>query len=283
MGSIRIGTCSWKFPSWEGLLYTSTHHADEYLAEYAQRFDMVEVDQWFWSLGKQSAALPKEETVSTYDRQTPSNFRFTIKCPNALTRPFHDKEDGRDRENRFFLDPELMQALIATLQPIRTKIGVLMLQFGYLNRKAFGDQSQFLRSLDRFFDAVDNQIPYGIELRNPQWLNGTWFSWLAERRIAPVLIQGYWMEDICRTIDRFEPLFGDTVSIRLHGEDRQEMEELTHEVWDRLVHPREVELARVAASIKTLAERGRVVYVQVNNHYEGSAILTIERLRAFLA
>lgn len=282
MGTVRIGTCSWKFPSWEGKLYSPGQEPEHYLSEYAQRFDMVEVDQWFWSLGRHSAGLPTRKTVLSYAQQTPADFKFTIKCPNALTRVFHDKEDSAQRPNAFFLDPALMTDFIASLEPIRSKIGLLMLQFGYLNKLSMENQSQFIRLLDRFFDTVGQALPFGIELRNPKWLNGEWFSWLQSRAIAPVLIQGYWMEDICRTIDRYEPLIGDTVSLRLHGEDREEMEAQTSGVWDTLVHPREHELSRIAASIKMLADRGRLVYVQVNNHYEGSALLTIGRLQQLL-
>lgn len=278
MGSIRIGTCSWKYPSWERLVYPVGQAESEYLAAYAQRYDMVEIDQWFWSLGKDSAGLPRSSTVNAYDRQSPDDFSFTIKCPNALTRVL----DDRSKANPFFLDPALMERFIASLSPIKRKIGLLMLQFGYLNRYMMANQEEFMRVLDRFFDTLPPQIPYGIELRNPKWLNGQWFSWLQRRAIAPVLIQGYWMEDICSTIDRFEPLIGDTVSLRLHGEERDEMEELTGGRWDAIVHPRELELARIAVSIKSLEQAGRVVFVQVNNHYEGSAPLTIEHLRQLI-
>lgn len=283
MGTIRFGTCSWKYPSWESLVYPSGQDPESYLAAYAQRYDMVEVDQWFWSLGKQSAGLPRLETVLAYDGQTPATFRFTIKCPNALTRVFHDRDASGARRNEFFLDVHLMRQFIGTLEPIGPKIGLLMLQFGYLNREAMEDQRRFMNLLDRFFDALPPHLPYGIELRNPKWLNGAWFSWLRQRRIAPVLIQGYWLEDIGKTIERFEPLIGDTVSLRLHGEDREEMEILSEGRWDALIHPRDRELARLSWSIKSLADRGRLVYVQVNNHYEGSAPLTIDRLRALMA
>ncbi len=46
---LRIGTCSWKYPSWEGLVYSRSAGID-YLAEYARRYNTVEVDQWFWAL-----------------------------------------------------------------------------------------------------------------------------------------------------------------------------------------------------------------------------------------
>ncbi len=43
---LRICTCSWKYPSWKGLVYTKASGID-YLAEYAKRYNTVEVDQWF--------------------------------------------------------------------------------------------------------------------------------------------------------------------------------------------------------------------------------------------
>lgn len=46
MGRLVIGTCSWKYPSWEGLVYVSRTPLD-FLTEYARRYRSVEVDQWF--------------------------------------------------------------------------------------------------------------------------------------------------------------------------------------------------------------------------------------------
>lgn len=282
MGTILFGTCSWKYPSWLDLVYTQTDQ-DGFLAEYAQQYEMVEIDQWFWSLGKRSAGLPKSETVLQYDAATGDTFTFTIKCPNALTRPFHDKDSqGPMRQNEFFLDPSLMHAFIASLEPIRSKIGLLMFQFGYLNKHSMNSQTEFMHRLDRFFQELPPELPYAIELRNPLWLRSDWFSWLADRHIAPVLIQGYWMDDISKTIERYEQLLGETVSVRLHGEDREEMEIDSGGQWNRIINPRDRELARIAVSITTMAERGRTVFVQVNNHYEGSAPLTIDRLRALI-
>ena len=45
---LHIGTCSWKFDAWKGLVYSGP--ASGYLAEYALMFGCVEIDQWYWSL-----------------------------------------------------------------------------------------------------------------------------------------------------------------------------------------------------------------------------------------
>ena len=70
--------------------------------------------------------------------------------------------------------------------------------------------------------------------------------------------------------------------IRLHGPDRQGMEEMTGGAWDHLAAPKDQELADVAAIARDLLAAGRRVYINVNNHYEGSAPLTIARLQPLL-
>ncbi len=70
--------------------------------------------------------------------------------------------------------------------------------------------------------------------------------------------------------------------IRLHGPDRRAIEQETGKRWDRIVAARDEELAGVATMTSALTESGVNVYVNVNNHYEGSAPLTIERFRQLL-
>ena len=94
---IYVGTCSWKYSSWEGLVY-NVQSGEDMLSQYAKRYRTVEVDQWFWSLGRQSYGLPDPAVVLAYDQATDEEFRFTIKCPNALTlRCFIDSWSGLGR------------------------------------------------------------------------------------------------------------------------------------------------------------------------------------------
>jgi uncharacterized protein YecE (DUF72 family) len=75
----------------------------------------------------------------------------------------------------------------------------------------------------------------------------------------------------------------ETVVIRLLGPDRQGIERQTGKEWDRIVAPRDEELATIVEMVKGLLARGLTVYLNVNNHYEGSAPLTIERIRRLLS
>jgi uncharacterized protein YecE (DUF72 family) len=283
MGNLYIGTCSWKYPSWEGLVYSSREPIN-YLEEYANKYNSVEIDQWFWSLGKSGSSLPKPETVAEYDAATPSEFRFTVKCPNSITLPFHHgKKDQPLLENDKFLNNGFFLNFLDSVSPLIPKIGLFIFQFEYLNRDKIKTREQFFDRLGIFMENIPRDLPYAIELRNPKWIDGGYFDFLTKAKAAPVLLQGYWMEDIATVIDRHRTKIGDTICIRLHGEDREGMEVKTGEDWSKIVRNKDEELEKIAGSIDYLYKNGKRVFVNVNNHYEGSAPQTIEKLRKLLS
>ena len=56
----------------------------------------------------------------------------------------------------------------------------------------------------------------------------------------------------------------------------------SNNVWDKIVDPRDGELLSLKSIVNDLLERGHQVFVNVNNHYEGSAPRTIEKIKALL-
>ena len=70
----------------------------------------------------------------------------------------------------------------------------------------------------------------------------------------------------------------ETVVIRLHGPDRKGMEERSGLRWDRIVEARDEDLERIVALARGFASQGMDVFLNVNNHFEGSAPLTIQKL-----
>jgi uncharacterized protein YecE (DUF72 family) len=282
MDRLFIGTCSWKYPSWEGLVYSS-RETDSFLPEYSKRYNSVEIDQWFWSLGKGGASLPKREAVLEYDTATPNDFRFTVKCPNAITLTHHYAKKGEPATaNPKFLDTGLFGAFIDAVAPLIPKIGLFIFQFEYLNKDKMPSKGAFLDRLAGFLGALPEGLPYAVEIRNPRWMDAAWFDMLREIGAAPVMLQGYWMDDVAGLIDMYGDRAGDTVCVRLHGEDREGMDEKAGSDWSRIIRPKDEELARIAYSIKTSFGRGTTVYISVNNHYEGCAPRTIGRLMPLL-
>ncbi|MBE0642892.1 MAG: DUF72 domain-containing protein [Bacteroidetes bacterium] len=284
MSALRIGTCSWKYPSWKGLVY-SAGNGINYLEEYAAKYDTVEIDQWFWSLhGEGKISLPRAETVREYASVVPPDFRFTIKVPNSVTLSHFHQKSKKDAlvENPDFLSIELFHRFLDTLEPMRGLLGPLMLQFEYLNRQKIPAQSLFLDRLGTFLEACPAELRIGIESRNPNYLNRAYFDLLAEHGAHHVFLQGYYMPPIWEVSGRSGETGADVSVIRLHGPDRKGMEERSGEIWDHIIEARDEELQSVAALVKGILSRGVDVFLNVNNHYEGSAPLTIQRIRELL-
>jgi uncharacterized protein YecE (DUF72 family) len=273
MAGTFVGTCSWKYPSWAGLVYSRAAGIN-YLAEYAARYPTVEVDQWFWT-------LPEIPVAAEYAAAAPEDFRFTIKLPNALslTHFYRKKGDTQLRPNQEFLSPAVFEDVLTRLAPLHTRIGMLMLQFEYMNAEKIPSEAEFLDRLATFLDSIPRALPLGVEIRNPQWLDTRYFTLLAEKRVSHVFLQGYFMPPIARTFRRFGGLLTDSSVVRLHGPDRGGIEKVTGESWNRIVAPKDDELSAVVDMINDMRGRSMTVYLNVNNHYEGSAPLTIERLR----
>ena len=280
MKNIYLGSCSWKYSSWEKLVYSSGK-PENYLAEYAQKYRTVEIDQWFWSLGKKSYGLPNRNLVAEYDAATPPDFKFTIKCPNTIT-AFHAYRGGTE-PNRLFLHPEVFDRFFDRIEPLIPKLGLLMFQFEYLNKDKMDSREQFLDRLGTFFSALPKGLPYAVEIRNPRWIDASWFSFLQDQHAAPVLLQGYWMDDIATMLQRYGSNLGDKACIRLHGDDRKGIEKATGEDWSKIVTPRDEELSLIAPLVAKVAKEGKTLYINVNNHYEGSSPLTIKKLESLLA
>jgi uncharacterized protein YecE (DUF72 family) len=286
MARLRIGTCSWKFPSWHGLVY-SAPDGISYLEEYARHYDTVEIDQWFWSLfPPDSVRLPRPADVADYRRAVPADFRFTIKAPNSITLT-HFYRKGKDSPlvpNPYFFSPTLFSAFWELIEPLHDGLGPLMFQFEYLNRQKMPSQDEFLRRLDAFVGQLPVDIPYAVETRNPNYLDEAYFRLLNRHHLIPVFLQGYYMPPLVQVYARWRAFILElgTVVVRLHGPEREEMEERTGKQWDQRVAPRDEELAGVVQMVQDLLGQGLDVYLNVNNHYEGSAPLTIQRVRELL-
>ena len=141
--NLRLGTCSWKYDSWKGLIYdpNKTYKPNDYLSDYAKHFNTVEIDQWFWSLFPTGIKLPDPETVRIYADSVPDDFIFSIKVPNAITLTHHyarqpvKHKDIANQPNNYFLNIDLLKRFLELIQPMGKKLGPIMFQFEYLNKQ----------------------------------------------------------------------------------------------------------------------------------------------------
>ena len=58
MSKLLIGTCSWKYDSWKGIIYPNEDKIN-YLKEYAKHYKSVEVDQWFRTVEAYKVSAPE--------------------------------------------------------------------------------------------------------------------------------------------------------------------------------------------------------------------------------
>jgi uncharacterized protein YecE (DUF72 family) len=284
MARLRIGTCSWKYPSWTGLVYSAAKGIN-HLEEYARKYDTAEIDQWFWSLhGPGKISLPREDTVREYAESVPPDFRFTVKVPNSITLShFYQKSKTVPlEENPDFLSVELFLRFLDALAPMHGLLGPLMLQFEYLNRQKMPAQELFLDRLADFLDAAPSEFRIGIESRNPNYLNAAYFGMLEEAGAHHVFLQGYYMPPVKEVFAKSGIPSAGVAVIRLHGPDRKGIEERTGGEWNRRLEAKEDELADIVEITQVLLSKDVDVFLNVNNHYEGSAPLTIARLREML-
>lgn len=254
----------------------------DYLREYAQHYDTVEVDQWFWSLyGPDKVVLPNPRVVQDYAAAVPDTFRFGVKLPNALTMShFHLKAKTDPLvANPHFLSLDLLQSFLDRLAPMREKLGPLMFQFGYLNRQMVPSQGAFLDKLGAFVERLPSGYTWGIETRNPNFLNNPQFAFLQKHNMAHVWIQGYYMPPIFGLYQQHADLLTDNVVIRLHGPDREGMEDRAGKDWSQIIEPRDEDLNKLAIMLRDLAAGRRNVWLFANNHFEGCAPRTIGRIR----
>jgi uncharacterized protein YecE (DUF72 family) len=281
MAALRIGTCSWKYDSWRGLVYSSKSDINT-LQEYAQHYDTVEVDQWFWSLhGLNSVTLPKPDVVRDYAYSVPEDFMFSIKIPNSITLTHLYRKAKYDPliANPYFLSDELFRRFLDSIQPLRGQLGPLMFQFEYLNKNKMRSQAEFQERFGAFIKTCPDGYTYGVETRNPNYLNDAYFHFLSQNSLQHVFLQGYYMPPIYRIYEKYGSVIREGTVIRLLGPDRKGMEEKSQGKWHRIIAPKDEELDSILDMVENLLSRDIDVTLNVNNHYEGSAPLTIRKIR----
>jgi hypothetical protein len=65
--------------------------------------------------------------------------------------------------------------------------------------------------------------------------------------------------------------------IRLHEGDRSEIEKQTKEQWNEVVAAKDEVLKRARWMVNEPRDKNFPIFLNINNEYEGSAPLTIER------
>ncbi len=257
--SIRLGTSAFTAAGWPGSFYPAGLPEREYLSYYATRFDTVEVDSTFYR-------TPALSTVKGWYSKTPEEFLFAAKVPRTIT---HEKV-LRD------CDVELSQFL-QVMDALGEKLGPLLFQFGYFNKKAFAGVNDFLDRLVPFLEKLPKNYRFAVEIRNRTWLVPQLVEALRSHGVALALIDQSWMPRPAQWFEKFDPITADFTYVRWLG-DRKGIEERT-KTWDKIIVDRSSDLAEWVRLLKRVQKRRIQILAFANNHYAGHGPATLEMFR----
>ena len=256
---LLVGSCSFTAEGWEKTFYPAGLKSSGYLGYYAEHFKSVEVDSTFYR-------IPSERTVRGWFAQTPDHFTFACKMPQSIT---HEK---------FLVDCDgELNAFVNAMSLLGHKLGPMLLQFPYFNKKVFPRPKEFFDRLGQFLPKLPEGMQFAVEIRNKAWVVPELLEVLRKHKVAFTLIDHPWMARPSELMRKADVVTADFVYVRMLG-DRYAIEELT-KTWDRAVVDRSRELAEWAVVVDALLSRGLKVYTYVNNHFAGHSP---ETMRQFL-
>ncbi len=294
---IHLGTSSWSFPGWQGLVWAGAH-TDAALSRgglraYAQHplLRTVSIDRSFYR--PMTAAQ-----FAAYAAQVPDDFRFMVKAPALVTDAVLRASDGRGvQPNPTFLDPQV--AIEHFVQPaldgLGAKIGALVFEIPPLPTALRRDMPALFAQLGRLLAALPALAPtapdgvLAVEVRDPDWLvpafrdvlrdHGARYCLGLHPRLPPIteqlpLLRAMWPGPlVCRWSLN-----------RLHGAQGYEAAKAGYAPFDQLVDPDPGTREALARIIRGTAGAGFPVYVSANNKAEGCAPLSVlELARAITA
>lgn len=172
---LYLGTSSWSFPGWEGLVWdrkvserTLSQHG---LSAYAAHplLNAVGLDRTHY-------APMRAPALQNYADQVPDTFRFLMKAHDALTLrvfPRHARYGARaGQPNPHYLDPDyaLHEVLGPATEGLGSKLFVVLFQFAPQSVRNDDAPKRFAEELYGFFSRLPPQMRFAVEVRNSELL-----------------------------------------------------------------------------------------------------------------
>ncbi len=282
---LHLGTSSWAYPGWAGLVYDRPHPqprlSREGLAAYAKHplLRGVGVDRSYY-------APPSAEEFAAYAAVVPADFRFLVKAHEACTiaiYPRHARYGAlRGQTNARFLDPDYASEHVVgpTMAGLGDRAGPLLFQFSPTDVEALGGPRWFADRLQRFLAALPRGPLYAVELRNRELLTGAYSDALASCGACHCINVYPGMPGPLAQFERTRQDLAPAVVCRwmLHPHMNWEQAELAYAPFDRVVDAdddRRDELARMCLEAEALDLPTHLI---VNNNAEGCSPRTIDAL-----
>ena len=278
--SLRMGTSSWSFPGWQGIVWgrkrSTSMLAKEGLHEYAQHplLRTVGIDRSYY------APIPDDDLARFAD-QLPEGFLCCAKAPAGVTSP-SIQGFNRHQPNPDFLSADrfVHEMLDPFSRVFRRHCGPFILQFSPPVNPRATDASAFIDGLDRMLGALPREFQYCVEVRDKWTLTDTYRQVLARHGASH--IYNYWSAmpmpgAQARTIPpEDQPVVMTRLLVR-PGKWYEDQKQV-FAPFDKLVEPDDEMRRDVLEIIRRAVTGSRQAYLLVNNKAEGSAPLTIESI-----
>lgn len=288
--AIKLGTSSWFFPGWRGLVYEGMHPqpalSKKGLGAYAQipLLGTVSLDRTFY------APITTIE-YARYAAQVPDRFSFVVKAPALVCDAVIRDEEGRGKvPNAYFLDPVIAsrEFVVPCLEGLGDKAGPLVFQVSPLPRGLVEEAALLIERLAAFFAALPKELGkhrpiYALELRNAELLTPRLMRMLHDVSVRYCVGLHDRMPEVERQEVALRALDGETpgdlvVRWNLHRGFLYQAAKQRYEPFDKIVDE-DVDTRRTLARMAATAfKAGRKVWITVNNKAEGSAPLSILKL-----
>jgi len=284
--SLRLGTSSWSFPGWEGIIYDRQASqrvlARDGLASYAQHplLRTVGLDRTYYQSISAADYL-------AYAKSVPKDFRFLVKADRLITSPSDPDPHGVRGTNPLFLDPAYAanEVVGPMVEGLGAKAGPLLFQFSPIPAKLVGGPGPFIDRLFRFLDALPKGPLYSVELRTAAFLTEAYQNALLSAGVAHCYTVHPAMASLERQLHLMQAYQQPALVVRwmLHAGLRYGAAKERYEPFNRIVDEDSESRERIAVAVLAalIAERG--VFVIANNKAEGSAPLSIFKLAERIA
>jgi uncharacterized protein YecE (DUF72 family) len=300
--SVYLGTSSWSFAGWRGLVYGDSYGESQLsrhgLTAYAQHpvLRAVGIDRSFYQ------PLPQSD-FARYAAQVPEHFRFLVKAPALIADAVLRGDGGLPAgPNASFLDADITreQFVEPALRGLGSRAGPLVFQLSPLPRAmTAGDAAHALiERIGTFIDALPRGVEgiapvYAVELRNAELLTPRLVKTLRQAgarlcigvhaRMPPAARQAAALRAMDSEAGGEDWQLAGPLVVRwsLQSGFRYDEAKNRYAPFDRLIDPDLTTRGTLAHLIHVAIKSSQPAYVIVNNKAEGSAPMScVELARA---
>jgi len=284
---VRLGTSTWTFPGWKGILYEGAPSQDELvragLHAYARHplFRTVGIDRSYYG------PLQDKDLEGYAAQVRGTEFLAVSKVWEEITTiafPAHPRFGERaGARNPSFLDPDrtMNEVLAPYARQFADHTGPFVFEIPPAPQGSLPDEREFSAAIARLLTALPTQFRYAFELRNRELLTTRYLDTLRAHGAAHCFNMWTAMPTVGRQLDLPGTITSDVVVCRLMlpPATRYEAMKKAYEPFDRIVREQpdmRSDVVRLALACEELSVKA--LFVLVNNKAEGSAPLTVKAL-----